>query len=62
MKRFYIYDCTGKTVGNPKGYRTMRGALIQQNKIGSKAYNEIYETFREQKALYPDLRLIARVE
>jgi hypothetical protein len=26
---FYIFDCNAQIVGNPKGYRTMRGAMQQ---------------------------------
>ena len=45
---YYIYDCLGNIVGNPKGYRTIKGAIIQQNKAGSKAYNAIWLTFYAQ--------------
>ena len=30
---YYIYDCNGQIVGNPKGYATMRGACrAEKNK------------------------------
>ena len=29
IMRFYIRDCNGQIVGNPKGYATMRGAQAQ---------------------------------
>jgi len=49
--RFYIYDCSGKVVGNVKGYRTFRGANAQQNTRGTKAYREIWRAYdtRENK-------------
>jgi hypothetical protein len=28
---YFIYDCNGSIIGNPKGYRTFRGAERQQN-------------------------------
>lgn len=28
---FFIYDCHGNIAGNPKGYRTLRGASRQAN-------------------------------
>ena len=28
---FFIYDCNGAIVGNPKGYPTLRGASRQAN-------------------------------
>lgn len=45
---YYIYDCLDNIVGNQNGYRTIKGAIIQQNKIGSKAYNEIWSKFYAQ--------------
>ena len=28
---YFIYDCNDNVIGNPKGYRTFRGAERQQN-------------------------------
>lgn len=28
---FFIYDCNDNIIGNPKGYRTVRGASHQAN-------------------------------
>lgn len=39
---FFIRDCAGNIVGNPAGYRTMRGAMREANRRGSPAYNAIY--------------------
>ena len=54
MGRFYIYDCRDRIVGNPKGYRTMRGAIQQQNKKGSPAWCAIREAFEENKKVNPN--------
>lgn len=42
---FYIYDCQNRIVGNPKGYRTMNGALREARKKKSKAYRQIWQAF-----------------
>ena len=34
---YFIFDCLGNIVGNPRGYRTLRGAKIQQDSPKSKA-------------------------
>ena len=38
---YFIYDCNGKIVGNPKGYATMRGASRQAKIFNSKAWRDI---------------------
>jgi hypothetical protein len=47
--RFYIYDCNGSIVGNPKGYPTIKGAVRQQNMTGSKAYRALWKAYTERK-------------
>lgn len=49
---YFIYDCNGKVVGNPKGYATFKGAERQQNYPYSKAYCSIWEAYdnRENRA------------
>ena len=49
--RFYIYDCNGEIVGNPKGYPTIKGAIRQQNMPGSKAYNALWKAYYNRKNL-----------
>jgi len=51
MSNFFIFDCNDNIVGNPKGYPTIKGAIIQENKSGSKAYNAIAKAYSERKAL-----------
>lgn len=31
--RYFIFDCNGALIGNPKGYRTFRGASIQEKRL-----------------------------
>lgn len=59
--RFFIRDCNGDIVGNPKGYRTMRGALREQNRKGSPAFRAIWAAFERRKKSDPDSTLIASV-
>lgn len=40
---YFIYDCNDNVVGNPKGYRTYRGAERQQN--SGKLYSKILDIF-----------------
>lgn len=42
---FYIFDCNGRIVGNPKGYRDIRQATKQQNMKGSPAYRAIWQAY-----------------
>ena len=35
MKTFFIFDCRGNIVGNPKGYATHKSASIQCNEDNS---------------------------
>lgn len=61
MDRVFIFDCTGEIVGNPNGYRTMKGAIRQAHIKGSKAYRAIWRAYNEAKRLDPDLTLINRI-
>ena len=48
--RFYIRDCYGQIVGNPKGYATHKAANIQANKRGAPAMRAIWENFNRKSA------------
>ena len=52
-ERFFIFDCNDRIVGNPKGYRTIRGAVRQQNLAGSPAYRAIWAAYDERKKQNP---------
>lgn len=49
MERFYIYDCNGRIVGNPKGYRTIKGAIREQDRKGSPAWRAIWASYDAQE-------------
>ena len=49
---FYIRDCNNRIVGNPRGYRTIRGALAQQNRVGSPAFNAIWDAYYARENEY----------
>jgi hypothetical protein len=59
---YYIYDCNGEVIGNPKGYRTFRGANQQANSRRSKVYPKIWATYEKRKALEPTFNLIMSIE
>ncbi len=42
---YFITDCYGNIVGNPKGYKTYRAADIQSKKKGSPACKAIWDNF-----------------
>ena len=50
--RYFIYDCNEKIVGNPKGYRTFRGAEREYNRRGSPAYRAIWASYYAKQAEY----------
>jgi hypothetical protein len=58
---FFIFDCNGKIVGNPKGYRTMRGALREENRRGSPAWRAIWAAYDERKKTDPENREVCRI-
>ena len=49
---YFIRDCNGKIVGNPQGYRTIRGAITQQNRKGSPALRAIWQAYDERERAY----------
>ena len=50
MMRFYIRDCNGQIVGNPKGYETHRGAQAQTANWRSPAAQAIAQAFQARAA------------
>ena len=48
---FFIFNCNGSIIGNPKGYKTHKGAQAQcekQTRIRSEIYSEFFKrTFGE---------------
>lgn len=58
---FYIFDCNGRIVGNPKGYRDIKQAIKQKNLKGSKAYNAIWEAYDARVKQDPNWTMISSV-
>lgn len=48
--RFFIRDCNGQIVGNPKGYETHRGAQAQAANWRSPAARAIAQAFQARAA------------
>ena len=46
MSHFFIFDCTGQVVGNPKGYATHKGASAQANGSNTPASRAIWAAHR----------------
>ena len=56
---YYIIDCNRKLAGNPKGYRTHRGAEHQCNantRIRTELWNKFYQ--REDKSIRTVYRIV----
>lgn len=61
MKLYFILDCKGNIVGNPKGYRTIRGAIREQDKKGSKAYQSIWRAYWKEKLINPEHTKLSKI-
>ena len=53
---FFIYDCNGAIVGNPKGYPTFKGAHIQAHKRNAPAYRAIWAAYDARAVSYDNNR------
>ena len=51
--KYFIYNCVGDVVGNPKGYPTYRGASQQAFSTKTKAYAEIRAAYDAAKLVNP---------
>ena len=58
---YFIYDCNGDIVGNPKGYRTFKGANKQANGK-TKLMIELWRRLRVKQVTDPEARTINRIE
>lgn len=58
---FFIFDCNNNIVGNPKGYRTHKGASRQCN-IDKRKHTKImcilWNRFAEAKEINPEIKRI----
>lgn len=62
MTRFYILDCCGRIAGNPKGYRTIRGAIQQADSRFSKVHRELLAKFQMWDNRNPSQSLVYRIK
>jgi hypothetical protein len=58
---FFIYDCNDQVAGNPKGYRTFRGANQQANGRKSKLYHTLWDRYYAKREADPECRLVTRI-
>jgi hypothetical protein len=56
--RFYIQNCQRAIVGNPKGYRTFRGAMQQAESRKGPVYAQLLEDYHASKPANPNLNLV----
>lgn len=61
MDRFYILDCKDNIIGNPKGYRTHRGAMQQAGMPKAKAYRQAWQALEDARKINPSENLIHRI-
>lgn len=47
---YFIFDCKGNIVGNPKGYATYKGAARQAEMRTSKAHKQIWAAFYAEQS------------
>jgi hypothetical protein len=59
---YYIYDCNDQIVGNPKGYRTFRGANQQANGKRSKVYQVLWDRYHAKRKEKPHWLLISQIK
>ena len=57
MEKFFIYDCNGDRVGNPKGYRTMRGAKRQEKML----YPTLWDKLDAARKIRPNETLVCEI-
>jgi hypothetical protein len=57
---YFIRDCNDEIVGNPKGYRTFRGANQQANGR-SKINQELWNRYFDKKKQNSESNLVCRV-
>lgn len=50
--KFFIRDCNDTIVGNPEGYRTMRGACAAYKNSRAAAHKAVWAAFEAREAMY----------
>lgn len=60
--RYYIFDCNGKLIGNPFGYKTHSAASAQTNRKGASIYSQIWRAFHAARQVNPDCKLVNMIK
>ena len=60
--RYYIFDCNGKLIGNPFGYKTHSTASAQTNRKGATVYIHIWRAFRAAQQVNPEWKLVNMIK
>lgn len=60
--RYYIFDCNGKMVGSPAGYKTVGAATAQTNRKNASIYIQIWRAFREANHADPNHKLVNMIK
>jgi hypothetical protein len=60
--RYYIFDCNGKMIGNPFGYKTHSAATAQTNRKGATIYSQIWHAFHKEKLVNPNAMLVNSIK
>jgi hypothetical protein len=61
-KRFYIFDCNNKMLGNPFGYKTHGAAQAQTSRRGGTVRSYIWHAFNKGKLADPDCTLVYSIK
>lgn len=60
--RYFIFDCQLNPVGNPKGYRTHRGAMQQASAKNSKLKYALWAALENCRKEYPNHSLVYKIQ
>lgn len=60
--RYFITDCQGNPIGNPRGYRTHRGAMQVCESRNSRIKSEIWTRFHVYRDANPGAKLVYRIQ
>jgi hypothetical protein len=60
--RYYIFDCNGKMIGNPFGYKTHSTAEAQTERKGYTVHQAIWRAFSQARANNPNHTLVHSIK
>jgi hypothetical protein len=60
--RYFIFDCQYNPVGNPKGYRTHRGAMQQASAKNNKLKYKLWQALENCRKEYPNYSLVYKIQ